>query len=206
MSASKSWTYSEIRPDVIIGFTPGTNFMNCAQGLGLWLSLAREVYGTGAKIPFPGTPKSWKNKHTDTFQDILGRMDIYAAVNHDKCGNGGTFNCADGEVVSWSDLWAGICADFGLEGTLPGEESYSIEGFVKKHSETWEHMVEKHGLKEGIMENFSWLFLYFVMTVADFDRQYDLSSARAVGFAETIDTVKGYTTAFSRMREAKIIP
>lgn len=56
------------------------------------------------------------------------------------------------------------------------------------------------------MENFSWPFLYFVMTVFDFDRQYDLSAAREVGFAETIDTVKGYTTAFERMREASIIP
>ena len=83
MSATRSWTYSEIRPDVIIGFTPGSNFMNCAQGLGLWLSLAREVHGAGAKVPFPGSQKSWKNKHTDTFQDILGRMDVYAAVNHE---------------------------------------------------------------------------------------------------------------------------
>ena len=74
--------------------------MNCAQGLGIWLSLAREVYGEGAKIPFPGSQKSWVNKHTDTFQDILGRMDIYTAVNPDKCGDGGTFNCADGDVVT----------------------------------------------------------------------------------------------------------
>lgn len=206
MSASKSWTYSEIRPDVIIGFTPGSNFMNCAQGLGLWLSLAREVHGAGAKLPFPGSQGSWKNKHTDTFQDILGRMDIYAAVNHDKCGNGGAFNVADGDVVTWSDKWPGICAYFDLEGTEPGPEPYSIEEFVKKHSSTWQQLAQKHGLKEGIMEKFSWPFLYFVMTVFDFDRQYDLSASRAVGFNEKIDTAEGYKTAFKRMREAKIIP
>lgn len=100
LSKDKSWTFSETRPDVIIGFTPGSNFMNCAQGLGIWLSLAREVHGAGAEIPFPGTQKSWKNLHTDTFQDVLGKMDIYTALNHDKCGNGGTFNVADGEVVT----------------------------------------------------------------------------------------------------------
>jgi hypothetical protein len=206
MSASKSWTYSEIRPDVIIGFTPGSNFMNCAQGLGLWLSLAREVHGQGAKIPFPGSKGSWKNKHTDTFQDILGRMDIYAAVNHDKCGNGGIFNVADGDVVTWSDKWPGICANFGLEGTEPGPEPYSVEEFVKKNSSTWEKLAQKHGLKKNIMEQFSWPFLYFVMTAFDFDRQYDLNAGRAVGFNEKIDTVDGYKKAFQRMREAKIIP
>ena len=180
--------------------------MNCAQGLGLWLSLAREAYGKGAKIPFPGSQKSWVNKHTDTFQDILGKMDIYAAVNHDKCGNGGTFNCADGKVVTWSEKWAGICAEFELEGTGPGPEPYSIEEFAKQNSATWQKIVQTHGLQEGFFENFSWSFLYFVMTVFDFDRQYDLSSARAVGFEETIDTVKGYRTAFQRMRDAKILP
>ena len=206
MSASKKWTFSEIRPDVIVGFTPGSNFMNCAQGLGLWLTLAREVHGKGAKIPFPGTKKSWVNKHTDTSQDILGRMDVYAAVNHDKCGNGGIFNVADGDVVTWSDKWAGICADFGLEGTEPGEEPYSIEDFVKSNSSAWDQLAKKHNLKEGIMDSFSWPFLYFVMTVFDFDRQYDLSASRSVGFNERIDTVEGYKTAFKRMREANIIP
>lgn len=180
--------------------------MNCAQGLGIWLSLAREVKGAGAKIPFPGSQKSWKNKHTDTSQDILGKMDIYAAVNHDKCGNGGTFNCADGDVVTWADKWPGICKDFDLEGTTPGDEPYSIEEFVKENSDAWKQMEQKHGLKQGIFESFSWPFLYFVMTVFDFDRQYDLSAAREAGFEEKVDTVKGYTTAFQRMREACIIP
>ena len=206
LSASRSWTFSETRPDVITGFTPGSNFMNCAQGLGIWLSLAREVYGSGAKIPFPGTQASFKNKHTDTFQDILGKMDVYAAVNHDKCGNGGIFNVADGDVVTWSDKWAGICKDFGLEGTPPGAEPYSIEDFVKGNADTWHQLVKKHDLKPGIMENFSWPFLYFITTMFSFDREYDLSSARSVGFSETIDTVKGYTISFQRMREAKIIP
>ncbi len=206
LSASRPWTFSEIRPDVIVGFTPGTNFMNCAQGLGLWLSLAREVHGAGAQISFPGTEASWNAKATDTFQDILGKMNIYAAVNHDKCGNGESFNCADGSVASWADKWPGICSWFGLEGTPPGENPYSAEEFVKEHRDTWRKLEEEHRLKEGIIDNFSWRFLYAITAMCDFDRQYDLSKARSVGFEETLDTVKGYTTSFERMREGKIIP
>lgn len=184
--------------------------MNLAQGLGLWLSLYREVNGEGAEIAFPGTAGSYKNKHTDTAQDILGRMDIFAAVNSDKCGNGGTYNVANGKVLTWKDKWEGgshsIPAAFGLVGKPPGKEPYSVEDWVKSHSDTWAKLVEKNGLKKGILEDFSWPFLYFVMTAFDFDREYDLTAAKEVGFKETIDDVKGFEIAFERMREAKIIP
>ena len=49
-------------------------------------------------------------------------------------------------------------------------------------------------------------FLDVIMDKAFFDRQYDQSAARAVGFQESISTVKAYTIAFDRMRAARIIP
>lgn len=39
-----------------------------------------------------------------------------------------------------------------------------------------------------------------------FDRQYDLTEARKIGFTESVDPVEGYRVAFDRMRAAKIIP
>ena len=204
------WTFSEVRPDVIVGFVPGTNFMNAAQGLGLYLSLYREVHGEGAKVVFPGTEKSWTCKHTDTSQDVLAKFEIFAAVNRERCGNGSSFNVADGEVTNWERKWGGICGYFGLKGVGPGEEKgeqgVAVADFVKANQGTWEEVVRKYGLKEGRMESYSWGFLDFVMRVFDFDRQYDLSKARSVGFGEEVDTVKGYTMAFDRMRKAKIIP
>ncbi len=40
----------------------------------------------------------------------------------------------------------------------------------------------------------------------DFNREYDLSKAREVGFHEEVDTVEGYRIAFERMKNAKILP
>lgn len=205
MSKNASWTFTEVRPDVIIGFVPGSNFMNCAQGLGLYLSLYREVHGNGATINFPGTEKSWKCKHTDTFQDILARFEIHAAMNSKQAGSGKIFNIADGNVVTWADKWPGICEYFGLKAAGPGEYE-PLDQFAKKHAKVWDGVVQKHGLQEGRLEGYGWPFLHFVMKEFDFDRQYDLTEARSVGFSEEIDTVAGYTTAFDRMREAKVIP
>jgi hypothetical protein len=39
-----------------------------------------------------------------------------------------------------------------------------------------------------------------------FDRNFDISEARRIGFKESVDHVKGYHIAFDRMRAAKIIP
>lgn len=206
LSKGKSWTFSEIRPDVIVGFVPGTNVMNAAQGLGLYLSLYRAVHGEGAHVPFPGSQGGWRCKHSDTSQDVLAKMEIYAALNIDKCGNGSAFNVADGEVTTWSQKWPGLCEYFGLVGEGPGEKYEPLDEFAKKNQGVWDGVVERHGLKTGRLESYGWLFLYFIMDKFDFDRQYDLSKARSVGFKETIDTVKGYTIAFDRMRAAKVIP
>jgi hypothetical protein len=39
-----------------------------------------------------------------------------------------------------------------------------------------------------------------------FDRRFDLSEARRIGFTESVDHVQGYYIAFNRMREGKVIP
>jgi hypothetical protein len=101
LSSSKSWIFTEVRPDVIVSFMPGTNFMNGAQGMALYLSLCRELYGEGATIAFPGTKKSWKNQHTDTCSDILTTQEIYLALHSDKYASGSTFNYSDSEAATW---------------------------------------------------------------------------------------------------------
>ncbi|PVH71346.1 hypothetical protein DL98DRAFT_615550 [Cadophora sp. DSE1049] len=174
LSKGKSWTFTEIRPDGIVGFVPGSNAMNMAQGIALYLSLYKEVYGVGATVPFPGFEHGYNSTHSDTFQDILARMEIYAATNPKKCGNGGIFNIAD--------------------------------DFVKENSKTWGAMVEKHGLDPAGMKFQNWAHVHFMLVQFDFDRQYDLSRAREVGFMEKVDTAKGYFTAWDRMKAAKIFP
>lgn len=208
LSHGKKWTFSEIRPFVIVGFVPTTNSMNAAQGLGLYLSLYRAVHGAGTRVLFPGSPSGWRCKHTDTSQDILARMEIFAALHRDTCGGGAAFNIADGDVTTWAQKWPGLCAYFGLVGEGPAPEGgyEPLDQFAKKNQHVWDRVVEEHGLKAGRLEAYPWAFLYFIMDQFDFDRQYDLSKARAVGFDETVDTVKGYTMAFDRMRAAKIIP
>ncbi|OGM42326.1 sirQ protein [Aspergillus bombycis] len=206
LSKSQNWSFSEIRPDGIVGFVPGTNVMNIAQGIALYLTLYREVYGQGAEVPFPGSLHGYRSTHSDTFQDILSKMEIYTALNRDKCPNGSAFNIADGDVVSWEQVWPGLCSYFGLVGVQPQEHQKKIEEFVRENQGAWDGLVETHGLRGGLLEAQNWPFIQFMLVDFDFDREYSLDAARAIGFTERIDTVEGYQVAFDRMAAARIIP
>jgi hypothetical protein len=188
----KSWTFTEVRPDVIIGFTPGSNFMNGAQGVAFYLTLWKELYG-------------WVNTHTDTFQDILAKQEIFLALNQDKAADAGSFNAANGDITTWEKKWPALCAYFGLEGIGPGPEPTDFSAFASEHAGVWRKLESDHGLKSGIFEKYSWGFMHGITIAFDFDREYDLNAARAAGFKETIATADGYTTAFDRMRAANSI-
>lgn len=207
LSKGKKWTFSEIRPDGIVGFVPGSNAMNMAQGIALYLSIYRIVHGEGAEVPFPGYEHGYRSTHSDTFQDLLARMEIFAAVNPDKCGNGGVFNIADqDDAVTWSTVWPGVCRYFGLIGTGPKEGSVPMRTFAEEHMDAWEQFCREQSLDNQAIKDQNWGHVHFMMVQFDFDRQYDLSRARQVGFTESIDTVEGYKIAFDRMAAAKIIP
>lgn len=133
-------------------------------------------------------------------------MEIFAAVNPEKCGNGGVFNIADGQTVSWAQVRPGLCKHFGLVGKGPVADSVSMEDFVKQHKDSWVALAKKHGLNEKTVDEQGWGHTHFMLVQFDFDRQYDLSRSREVGFSEEIDTVQGYIKSWDRMRAAKILP
>ncbi|KAL4881842.1 hypothetical protein BJY04DRAFT_188185 [Aspergillus karnatakaensis] len=205
-----TWTFSEIRPDGIVGFAPGKNAMNMAQGIALYLSLYREVHGRGAKVPFPGESHGYRARHMDTSQDMLSRLEIYVAVNRDReeIGNGSVFNAADGVVRSWAEKWPGVCKYFGLEGVeaVQGVEKESMEGFVRGHMKEWEALAERFGLRRDTVEWQNWAHTKFMLVQFDFDRFYSMEKVKMAGFEETVETVEGYKVAFDRMVEAKVIP
>jgi hypothetical protein len=210
LSKEAKWTFSEIRPDGIVGFAPGSNAMNMAQGIAFYLSLWREVYGPGTACPFPGRKRGWTSTHSDTFQDVLSKAEIYVAMNRDKCGDGSVFNAADGETVTWEGVWPRICEWFGLVGVAPLAEGDSqkviMETFVEAHGNEWKALATRFGLKQGMLEKQNWGHTHFMLVDFDFDREYSLDKINGVGFDGWIDTVEGYKVAFERMVEARLIP
>ena len=207
LAKSKPWSFNEIRPDAIVGFVPNHNAMNLAQCLALFLSFYAWKEGKGAEVVFPGSEKAWEAKHSDTHQDILAKFHIWSAL-HPEQVQGKAFNVADGEIVTWADVWPGICAWFGLKGVGPTTTSSQELGgsYVSAHQSLWSEFEKSNGLRDGAMAATGWWFMDAIMTKIEFDRQYDLSRSREVGFEEKIDTTDGYVLSFERMRKGGVIP
>ncbi|PGH26444.1 hypothetical protein AJ80_01942 [Polytolypa hystricis UAMH7299] len=212
LSKGKSWTWSEIIPDIIIGFVPNNNVYCLAQALALYLSLYAEVEGKGAEVPFPGTEESWKILSNDSSQDVIAKFSIDASLNPAKTG-GERFNvCDNATASSWSVKWPVVCSFFGLVGVPPppggsGPQPYA---YLEEHLAEWKKLEKKHGLQTGRVGNdrSAGSYPHFLMTLFNFDRHLDITkmhSAWGDQKAET-DTKGAYWTAFERFRKAKIIP
>jgi hypothetical protein len=179
--------------------------MNLAQSLALFLSFYASREGSGANVPYPGPSAAFKAKFTNVSQTTLAHFQIYASFHLDL-ENGGTINIGDeDEAVSWEQLWPDFTSYFGLIGTGP-DERFTVSGYMQDNRVGWAEWVKKHGLKDGALEGTDFGFLTLMMSMAIFDRQYDLSKARAMGFVEEKKTIDGYLEAFELMRKAKIIP
>jgi hypothetical protein len=212
LSKGKSWSWCEIRPDVIVGFVPNNNVYCLAQALATYLSLYAALEGKGAKVAFPGTEKSWKIKSNDSSQDIIARFSIYASLNPELCGDQ-AFNVADhSKASSWEVKWPLICEFFGLVGTPPpvGGSGPQPGQYLEDHRTEWMKLEKKHGLQTGRVGNdLSYGgFPYFIMTMFNFDRELDMTKMhKAWGKdVEETDAKGAWWTAFERFRKAKIIP
>lgn len=214
LSVEKSWSFAEIRPDLVIGFVPGGgNAMNYVQALGIFLSFYayRHQDSSGEKktIPYPGPLAAYNSHYTEIGQTTLARAHIFASGLKDA-QSGEVYNVGDSPVTagnSWAEKWASICDMFGLAGVPPEESaSFSVAAYMAQHRDEWESFETQHGLMPGVIQRTSWEFMDVLTSLPVFDRQYDLTKARAAGFESRSNVLKNYEEAFGLMKAAKIIP
>jgi hypothetical protein len=80
----KSWTWSALRPSVVIGVATG-NPMNLAMVIGLYASMSKEL---GLPLRFPGKPGAYDTLLEMTDAGLLARATVWAATNPTLCQPG----------------------------------------------------------------------------------------------------------------------
>ncbi|KAJ5155932.1 hypothetical protein N7492_008735 [Penicillium capsulatum] len=208
LSAGKSWSWCEVRPDIIIGVAPFGNANCIAQTTGIFLGLYRLLEGPGAKVPFPGTEAGWKLLSTDSNQDIIAQFCIFASLQSPEKVHAQSFNIGDDTApLSWSKRWPILASYFGLEGTPPSSDGVQPPEYIDRHWDKFQALCREKGLKEDIiyqsMHNTG--SGGSVMRLMDFDRHLSLDKARSLGFKTELSTEDSWFTAFDRVRNAKLM-
>ncbi|KAJ5407791.1 hypothetical protein N7509_001674 [Penicillium cosmopolitanum] len=152
LSAGKTWSWCEVRPDIIIGIAPFGNANCIAQSTGTYLSFYREMEGPGARVPFMGSETGWSLLSTDSNQDLIAQLCIFASLQPKDKVHGQTFNVGDNSIpLSWSTRWPLIAAYFGLEGTGPSKDSLTPAQYIDHHWNEFQNLCHERGLREDVV-------------------------------------------------------
>ncbi|KAK4936388.1 hypothetical protein LTR10_022714 [Elasticomyces elasticus] len=208
-SAKKSWTWCETRPDIIIGFAPNHSAYSLAASLAIYFSLWEEINGAGSVVPFPGTPKSWRARHNEAGSDMIAKQTIFLSLHPSISGNGAAFNVASSpNHETWEEKWPQLCQYFGLRSAPPSEQSKEVRQYINDNLDQWRQNEETFHLRTDIAQSEVTMpgFEILHLTLADFDRHYDLSKIYNAGFQDKNTIMDTWGTTFDRMRKAKMIP
>jgi hypothetical protein len=205
-SAGRGWTWTEICPDAVVGFSPNGSAFSLALHWAQYLSLYAHSQGAGAEVVFPGSAQGADALFSPVSGPILGRLAVYAALHPDRCG-ARILNVADADApTTFRSLWPAIAAWFGLVGRVDD----LLGGGVLKPGEyvaAHKHVFEEKGLGRALtcgvgagtaqLDGLGWWL--------SFDRQLSLERLRSTGFTEARAPIDGWIEAFEALRAAGII-
>jgi hypothetical protein len=198
-SSSQPWSWSEVVPDAIIGFTPHGSGFSLAGHWAVYLCLWKLVYGAGADVPFPGSKEGWKSLYSETSAGLLARAAVYASLHPEVCGER-LLNVADSSTPeSMSTRWPQIAGWFGLRGTPPVQEKQVPSEFIRNY----EGRLREEGLKGVNIWNAGQLDAYGYWLT--FDRHLNLERLRGAGFKEERRPEEGWWEAFEMFKRAGMI-
>jgi nucleoside-diphosphate-sugar epimerase len=194
----KAWTWSAIRPSVVVGFALG-NPMNLAMVIAVYAAISKEL---GLPLRFPGKPGAYDALLEMTDAGLLARATVWAATDERAANQ--AFNINNGDLYRWSEMWPKIARHFDLEvaPALP----MSLEVVMADKEPVWEAMVGKHGLApHAYSQVSSWRFGDAVFSW-DYDVIADGSKARRLGFHDYVQNEKMFTAVFDDLRRRRVIP
>ncbi|KAF3016526.1 hypothetical protein E8E14_011657 [Neopestalotiopsis sp. 37M] len=231
-SREKQWTWCEVCPDAIIGFTPNGSQFSLALHWAQYLSLYARNHGLGpsatniapdaVEVPFPGNSASATSLFTPVAASTIARFMIYASLHPKTCGDGRLFNIADSETpCKYGEIWPQLAKWFGLVGTGPVDSSEAENNTLKvgevsqtssvltpgEYVAKYKDIFAKSGLEKAASGGVGAgsRQLDSVGYWLTFDRQMSIKRIRETGFEGDSDPILGWLESFEMFRKAGLI-
>ncbi|MBZ9603235.1 SDR family oxidoreductase [Phyllobacterium chamaecytisi] len=200
-SAEKGWSFSILRPQLILGDALGSP-MNICAALGVYASVMRDL---GRPLCFPGG-----GNYVTACADsrLIAHAAEFCFTHPDAAGE--TFNVVNGDATVWRDIWPAFAAHFRME--VGADVQMKLSDEMPKFSGRWEEIVRREGLQALSMQQVvgaSWQTADLTWGYGKdrpFDRLMSPIKLRQAGFEDCLDTEDAILHWLSRFQEQGILP
>ena len=192
----KRWSWTELRPQTLCGFAPGTA-MSIVPVIAVYAALCKEL---GEPLRFPGS--AWRSIYQVTESAHFAEAALWAATEP-RCANQ-AYNITNGDYFRWCNVWPRIAEVFQLDVGEPKEISL-VETMADKAA-LWARMVAKHRLQPYRFDELvAWPFGDYVFA-CNWDVMSDLTKSRQHGFQRVVDSEEMFVRLLRRFRDERIVP
>jgi nucleoside-diphosphate-sugar epimerase len=194
----KRWSWTELRPQTLCGFAPGTA-MSIVPVIAVYAAISREL---GLPLRFPGKPGAWRSVYQVTESAHMANAALWAATEP-RCADQ-AYNITNGDSFRWRNLWPRIAEVFGMTWAEP--QTISLVAHMSDKAPLWEEMVRKHGLQPLPFDQLvAWPFGDYVFG-CDWDVMSSVTKSRQHGFHDVVDSEEMFVRLLARFRAERIVP
>jgi len=194
----KRWDWTELRPQTLCGFAPGTP-MSIVPVIAVYAAICKEL---GLPLRFPGKPGAWRSIYQVTESAHFANAALWAATEP-RCANQ-AYNVTNGDVFRWCDLWPRFAEVFEMPWAEP--QTISLTAQMADKAPLWDAMVRRHGLQPyRFDEVVAWPFGDYVFAT-DWDVMSNLTKSRQHGFHDVVDSEEMFVRLLREFREQRIVP
>ncbi len=196
--SGKTWTWTELRPQTLCGFAPGTA-MSIVPVIAVYAAISREL---GLPLRFPGKPGAYRAIYQVTESMHMANAALWAA-SEPRCANQ-AYNITNGDYFRWINLWPRIAEVFEMAHAEP--QTISLVAHMADKGPLWDAMTRKYGLLPHRYEDIvAWPFGDYVFG-CDWDVMTSTTKARGHGFHDVVDSEDMFVRLLARFRAERIVP
>lgn len=194
----KRWSWTELRPQTLCGFAPGTA-MSIMPAIAVYAAISREL---GLPLRFPGKQGAFGTIYQVTESAHFANAALWAATDERAANQ--AYNITNGDYFRWRNVWPRIASVFGME--TGDVQTINLTRHMADKAGLWAHMTRKHGLVTFDFDQLvAWPFADYVFS-SDWDVMSDVTKSRMHGFHDVVDSEAMFERLLTRFRQQKIVP
>lgn len=194
----KAWTWTELRPQTLCGFAPGTA-MSIVPVIAVYAAMMKEL---GRPFAWPGKPGSGQTIYQVTGSAHFANAALWAATAP-RCANQ-AYNITNGDYFRWCNVWPRLAEVFDMPTGAP--QPVSLTEFMADKTPLWDAMVSKYQLAPYRFDEIAaWPFGDYVFNTT-WDVMSDVTKCRLHGFQEVVDSEQMLIDLLRQFRRERIVP